>query len=85
MAKHLLLFITSITLAFAQEDCRKKREQLNTLETQKSAENIAQVLSWLTLTKPTSGNQKILDQQIQILKLEIKECDRKAQTNTTEK
>jgi hypothetical protein len=74
-----------IIMAFAQEDCSEKHEQLKTLETQRDAENVGHVLSWLTLTKPTSSNKKMLDQRIQILKLEIQECDMKAQTNTPEK
>ncbi len=85
MMKFFLLFITLITIALAEEDCSKKREQLKTLKTQKDAENVGQVISWLTLTKPTSSNKKILDQHIQILKFEIQECDMKAQINTTEK
>ena len=83
--KLFLLLITLSTIALAEEDCSKKREQLKTLETQRSAENVGQVLSWLTLTKPTSSNKKILDQHIQILKFEIQECERKAQTNITDK
>lgn len=85
MMKLFLLLITLSTIALAEEDCSKKREQLKTLETQRSAENVGQVLSWLTLTKPTSSNKKILDQHIQILKFEIQECERKAQTNITDK
>ncbi len=84
MKLFLLLFTLSI-VALAEEDCSKKREQLKTLETQRDAEDVGQVLSWLTLTKPTSSNKKILDQHIQILKFEIQECERKAQTNITDK
>ncbi len=76
MIKFFLLFFTLITLALAKEDCSKKYAQLKTLKTQKSSENVAQVLSWLTLTKSTSSNKKILNQKIQILKLEIQECEK---------
>jgi len=85
VVKYFLLFITLITIVFAKEDCDKKYEQLKTLEAQRNAENIGQVLSWLTFTKPTSNNKKNLDQYIQILKLEIQECNMEAQMQTTEK
>ena len=85
MMKSFLLFIALVTIALAEESCSKKREQLKTLETQRSSENVGQVLSWLTLTKPTSSNKKMLDQHIQILKFEIQECDMNDQTKTTEK
>ncbi len=85
MMKLFLLLFTLSIVALAEEDCSKKREQLKTLETQRDAEDVGQVLSWLTLTKPTSSNKKILDQHIQILKFEIQECERKAQTNITDK
>ncbi len=85
MMKLFLLLITLSTIALAEEDCSKKREQLKTLEVQKDAEDVGQVLSWLTLTKPTSSNKEILDQHIQILKFEIQECEKKAQTKITDK
>ncbi len=85
MVKKILLFIALITIALAEESCSKKSEQLKALEIQRGAENVGQVLSWLTLTKPTSSNKKMLDQDIRILKLEIQECDMNAQTNITEK
>jgi len=83
--KFFLLFIILIATSFVEENCSKMREQLKNLETQKDAKDVGQVLSWLTLTKPTSSNKTVLNQQIQILKFEIEECDMKAQTNTTEK
>ena len=85
MVKNFLLFITLIAIAFAKEDCSKKREQLKSLEIERDAENVGEVLSWLTLTKPTSSNKKNLDQHIQILKFEIQECYTKVQINTTKK
>ena len=84
MVKIFLLFIALVTISLAEESCSKKREQLKTLQTEKSSENVGQVLSWLTLTKPTSSNKKMLDQHIQILKLEIQECDMNTQTKITE-
>ena len=84
MVKIFLLFITFITIALAEESCSEKREQLKALETQQDAEDVSTVLSWLTLTKPTSSNKKVIDQHIQVLKFEIQECDMNAQINSTE-
>lgn len=81
----IFLLLLLSTLLPGQESCTDKRERLKALETQRDAEDIGEVISWLTLTKPTSENKKQLDQQIRILKLEIQQCELDRLSDNSEK
>jgi len=59
---------------FADERCQEKRERLDTLQAQKSADDAATLFAWITLTQPTSDDDGSLSQQIRILQLELSAC-----------
>lgn len=81
--KMLLLTVFIPALLHCAESCEDKRKRLEELRTQMQVEHAGKVVSWLTMSWPTSSRDKTLKQQIVILRMELEQCTLHSDASST--